>query len=149
MILAIILGVCIPQQGTQVAQASFGGVCPQSSICVWNTVSSLCVSYIFLVSGLQLASVDPKIGFSIPSLIGTLSICLITPCLAVAVFLIQPGLAPAEFKYGMSMFNMGPTTISSGVCFFCILLLSTMKNHSLLTTKQTTTQTNKTRAQRL
>jgi len=103
---ALILGLSIPVVGKTIGDVKVGG---------WSVASSLCVCVIFVISGLTLSTSDIKEAMSAwpAALLGLLSILVITPLFG-AVPLRIP-FEPPEFQYGLAIFCMMPTTLSSGV----------------------------------
>ena len=142
LILAVIIGTTWPLPGKTLGDARLGnGLClvsinntngnstPQEEqICVWSTISSLCVTIIFLVSGLQLKLDKMKRALMSPRsiLIGYLLIFILTTSFGYAVAA-GPKLNPPEFSFGLALFAIMPTTLSA-----CIVIVGFAKGDTAL-----------------
>ena len=123
LVFGVIIGVAWPLPGQVVGDAKLNdGVCliPKSDTspgtCVWATISSLCVSLIFLISGLQLklARIRHVMGARKEIALGMFLIFLLTAAFGFAIAA-GPKLNPPEFSFGLALFCIMPTTLSSCV----------------------------------
>lgn len=113
--LVIIVGVAWPPPGAWLNSRNWGGVCLGRANCVWGDVASLCVTIIFLLSGLGLKT-DAVINALREwkgTLFGVVSILFLSPCLSFALATGNFGGVP-EFALGLALFAAVPTTLSSG-----------------------------------
>jgi solute carrier family 10 (sodium/bile acid cotransporter), member 7 len=80
-------------------------------------ISSLDIFIIFLISGLKLKTDDVKKALtSYRALIyGVFAILCITPCAAFGLVRLDGNLSVPEFAFGIAVFALMPTTLSSGV----------------------------------
>ena len=80
-------------------------------------MASLCIFLIFLISGLKLKTDDVKKALtSYRALVyGILAILVITPCVAFGLVRLDGELSVREFAFGIAVFALMPTTLSSGV----------------------------------
>jgi sodium/bile acid cotransporter 7 len=128
LIFAITIGVAWPLPGKTLGDARLNqGLCLLSTndtgverqVCVWSTLSSLAVTLIFWISGLQLKLEKMKKAFGArrPILVGHACILLFTSSFAYAIAA-GPKLSPKEFSFGLALFALMPTTLSS-----CIVIV--------------------------
>ncbi len=80
-------------------------------------ISSLDIFLIFLISGLKLKTDDVKKALTSfgPLVYGVFSILLITPCVSFGLVRLDGELSVPEFAFGIAVFSLMPTTLSSGV----------------------------------
>lgn len=115
LIFFILIGYFRPIPGTKANNVDLGGACFREDLCVWDSIGSLLVTGIFLISGLKLKTEAIKKAFSAwqAGLYGVISILFITTCLSFVVVLGKYG-DIAEFSIGLALFCSMPTTLSSG-----------------------------------
>jgi len=111
----VIFGYLVPTPGEKANDANIGGVCLLEDVCVWNSVGSLCVSAIFLISGLKLKTEAIKKALKAWKAFvwGVFSILIATA--TVSFVHVNLDFDPQEFSYGLALFFCMPTTLSSGV----------------------------------
>mmetsp|Transcript_2408 Transcript_2408/g.5548 ORF Transcript_2408/g.5548 Transcript_2408/m.5548 type:complete len:508 (+) Transcript_2408:152-1675(+) len=116
LIFFILIGYFRPYPGSKADDIDFGGACFSSSLCVWNSIGSLLVTGIFLISGLKLKtdSIKHALAEWKAAIYGVISILFATTCVAFIVVLGQYGDVP-EFSIGLALFCSMPTTLSSAV----------------------------------
>lgn len=115
LLLVILLGYAWPEPGTRANDVDLGGICFPNDVCVYDSLGSLCVTFIFVISGLKLKTDAIKQAASAwqASLYGVVAILFITPCAAFAVVQIDYA-GVKEFAVGLALFFSVPTTLSSG-----------------------------------
>ena len=133
LLLALIVGILIPVPGKALGDVRLGdGLCLTSSnytlngqVCVWNTLSTLCVTIIFLISGLNLdiARFKRALRARKEILLGFFLIFGLTSSFGFAIAA-APKLDPPEFSFGMSLFPLMPTTMSS-----CVIIVGYAKGN--------------------
>ena len=103
---ALLLGLTLPAPGAALAQLKVAGR---------GAVSFVCVTFIFIVSGLTLKTDDIKKALRAwkATAFGFVSILFLTPLLALLPQ--QLPFLPAEFQIGFLIFCTMPTTVNSGV----------------------------------
>jgi len=127
LVCALLIGLVIPGFGQALAALKAGE---------WSLVQSLCMVFIFVISGLTLKTDDIRAAIRAwkATTFGVTSILFITPTLA-----LLPGQLPflvKEFQVGFLLFCCMPTTINSGVAlaqsakgsFALALLLTVLSN---------------------
>jgi len=79
--------------------------------------ASLDIFIIFLISGIKLKTDDIKRALKayVPLMYGIIAILALTPCAALAFVNMDGTLSVPEFAYGLAIFALMPTTLSSGV----------------------------------
>jgi len=127
LVLAIVVGLAVPQVGSALASVHVGK---------YGVFQTLFVVIIFIVSGLTLNTDDVKKALRAwkATLFGVVSILFITPLLALVPQ--QLPFLPAEFQTGLLLFCTMPTTINSGVAlanaakgnFALALMLTVLSN---------------------
>ena len=129
LLLAILLGLAVPQLGVAVASIKIGEV---------GIVQTIAVCLIFIISGLTLKTDDilKAIRAWQATTYGILSINFLTPLLALVTT--QLDFLPREFQFGFLLFCTMPTTINSGVALaqaaggnFALALLLTVASNML------------------
>ncbi len=127
LLLAILLGLTVPQLGVAVASLKVGD---------WGLVQTFAVCLIFIISGLTLKTDDIKKALRAwqATAYGIVSINFLTPLLALVTT--QLAFLPREFQYGFLLFCTMPTTINSGVALanaaggnFALALLLTVSSN--------------------
>eukprot|EP00899_Mesostigma_viride_P003433 jgi/Mesvir1/13090/Mv06072-RA.2 len=103
---ALLWGLAAPRLGTELGKFHWGE---------YKAVQTVCVVYIFTISGLTLATKDVKSALrQWPTMLwGFFVISFATPILGFAMVKIP--FSPTEFKYGHALFATVPTTITSGI----------------------------------
>lgn len=107
LVCAIVFGLAAPVVGTAIASLRVGR---------YGVVDSLCVWFIFFVSGLTLKTdeVLQAIGAWRAITFALTSILFITPLISPLVYRLPPPFLP-EFALGFALFTAMPTTINTGV----------------------------------
>lgn len=127
LILFVIIGISWPLPGRALASADLnGGACvlirnssatisTERDVCVWSTVGAICITMVFLIAGLQLdtKSVVEALKARRAFLTGVVLILFVTTSLGFAVAADRNGLQPPEFKFGVALFLLMPTTLST------------------------------------
>ncbi|CAK9044964.1 Probable sodium/metabolite cotransporter BASS4 [Durusdinium trenchii] len=115
LVSVVLLGFVWSTPGAKADAVDLGGICFNDDICVYSTISSLCVSVIFLISGLKLKTAEMKNAVSAwkASVYGIVAILFITPCVTFVIAFFDFQGVP-EFALGLVCFFSVPTTLSSG-----------------------------------
>lgn len=131
LLLAILLGLTLPQLGTAAASLKVGE---------WGVVQTFAICNIFIVTGLTLKTDDlmQAIRAWRATTFGIASINFLTPLLALATTRVPREFLCREFQYGFLLFCVMPTTINSGVALanaaggnFALALLLTVATNMI------------------
>ena len=127
LVCALLIGLVVPGFGQGLASLKVG---------TWGAVQSLCMVFVFVISGLTLKTDDIRAALRAwkATVFGVISILFITPTLALLPSQL-PFLRP-DFQVGFLLFCCMPTTINSGVAlaqaakgsFALALLLTVVSN---------------------
>mmetsp|Transcript_13658 Transcript_13658/g.16553 ORF Transcript_13658/g.16553 Transcript_13658/m.16553 type:complete len:419 (+) Transcript_13658:150-1406(+) len=115
LVTGLLIGYLFPPPGEFLGEADLGGICFSNlDICVYGSVSSLCITFIFVMSGMKLKTAEIKRALRTwkPALFGFVSILFITPC--VSLVIVRVNYSIPEFAAGLALFFAQATTLSSG-----------------------------------
>lgn len=114
----LVIGYLFPKPGETLNDVDLTGICvvlaKSGTTCVYKSISHLCVTVIFICSGMKLKTNEIKAALTEwkAVLFGVISILLISPLLT--FWTITWDLRQAEFSVGISIFFAQATTLSSG-----------------------------------
>lgn len=133
LVTVILFGILVPGPGTYAASVRFGeGICVETSnhsaTCVWDRISTVNVSLIFFLAGVQLKTSDIRSAANSKLQLG-LGILMILVVTSGCCYLIIPNLPlERDFCIGMGIMAMMPTSLTA-----CVLITDQAKGNVALT----------------